>query len=200
MRSKPSHSVFFNAFPFAISELSTLYSQTTILSNASYYFQEIRATLEKFFPTLEKLFSTLEKSFSRHEKKFSSPALIFENKLSLFNVAHAFHISPNFSAFASKRRDSPLHSLPHLLGISDLSILKKRCKQHARRLAAHLLILNAAGNMDDKMCPPFHYDCCYCALLFSFSKPPPHFKKQSSSLHTPTDNVAHAHGQRCPRP
>ena len=128
MRSKPSHSVVFLCFPFAISELSTSYNQTTKHSNASYYFQENRATVEKFFPRLEKLFSTLEKIFSRHEKKFSSPALIFENKLSLFNVAHAFHISPNFSVFASKRWDSPLHSLPHLLGISDLSILKKRCK------------------------------------------------------------------------
>ena len=50
--------------------------------------------MEKNFPRLEKLFSTLEKIFSRHEKNFSSPALIFENKLSLCNVAHAFHISP----------------------------------------------------------------------------------------------------------
>ena len=114
---------YFQCFPFAISELSTLYSQTTILSNASYYFQENRATLEKFFPTLEKLFSTLEKSFSRHEKKFSSPALIFENKLSLFNMANAFHISP-----------------------------PSRCK------------------------------------------------KRCASLSSPMDNVAHAHGERCPRP
>ena len=94
MCSKPSHSVFFQCFPFAISELSTLYSQTTILSHASYYFQENRASVEKNFPRLEKLFSTLEKIFSRHEKKFSSPSLIFENKLSLFNMANAFHISP----------------------------------------------------------------------------------------------------------
>ena len=163
-------------------------------------FRKIVQAWKKIFHGLKNFFQRLKNFFQGTKKKFSSPALIFENKLSLFNVAHAFHISPNFSVYASKRRDSPLHSLPHLLGISDLSILKKRCKQHARRLAAHLLILNAAGNMDDKMCPPFHYDCCYCALLFSFSKPPPHFKKQSSSLHTPTDNVAHAHGQRCPRP
>ena len=148
--AKPSHSVIFQSIPFAISELSTLYSQTTILTNASYYFQENRATLEKFFPRLEKLFSTLENFFSKHEKKFSSHALIFENKLSLFNVANAFHISPNFSVFASKRRDSPLHSLPYLFGISDLSILKKRCKQHSRRFAAHLLKSNAAWDMGDK--------------------------------------------------
>ena len=156
--------------------------------------------MEKNFPRLEKLFSTLEKIFSRHEKKFSSPALIFENKLSLFNVANAFHISPNFSVFASKRRDSPLHSLPHLLGISDLSILKKLCKQHARRYAAHLLVLNAAGNMDDKTCPPYYHVCCYCDLYFLFSEPPPRCKKRCASLYSPMDNVALGHGHRYPRP
>ena len=157
-------------------------------------FSRKRATLEKFFPTLEKLFSTLEKKFSRHEKKFSSPALIFEKKLSLFNVANAFHISPNFSVFTSKRRDSPLHSLTHSLGFSDLSILKNFCKQHSRRFAAHLLVLNAAGNMDDKTCPPFYHVCCYCDLYFLFSKPPPRCKKRCASLSSPMGNVAHAHG------
>ena len=115
-------------------------------------------------------------------------------------MAHAFHISPNFSVYASKRRDSPLHSLPHSLGFSDLSILKNFCKQHSRRFAAHLLVLNAAGYMDDKTCPPFYHVCCYCDLYFLFSEPPPRCKKRCASLSSPMGNVAHAHGQRCTRP
>ena len=163
-------------------------------------FKKIVQPWKNFFHGLKNFFQRLKNFFQGTKKNFSSPTLIFENKLSLFNVAHAFHISPNFSVFASKKRDSPLHSLPHLLGISDLSILKKRCKQHARRLAAHLLVLNAAGNRDDKTCPPFYHVCCYCDLYFLFSKPPPRCKKRCASLSSPMGNVAHGHGQRCPRP
>ena len=38
------------------------------------------------------------------------------------------------------------------------------------------------------------------ALCSPFLMPPPHAKKLSCSLSTPTYNVAHAHAQRCPRP
>ena len=38
------------------------------------------------------------------------------------------------------------------------------------------------------------------ALCSPFYMPPPHAKKLSCSLSTPTYNVAHAHEQRCPRP
>ena len=38
------------------------------------------------------------------------------------------------------------------------------------------------------------------ALCSPFLMPPPHAKKLSCSLSTPTYNVVHAHEQRCPRP